>query len=61
MHRELPGSSRLKGDLSGLSNTEVRSLVSKHFRDLNNGGVPHDALKELGKGLRSRYPGLYER
>ena len=61
MHRRLPGSSRLRGDFSGLTSSEARALVSQQFRDLSNAGVPRDSLIELGRGIRSKYPSLYER
>jgi hypothetical protein len=59
MHTGLPVSSRLKGDLSGLTNHEVRALVAQQLRDLAAAGVPRKALQKLGRELTTRYPGLY--
>jgi RHS repeat-associated protein len=55
LHRALPGSSPLTGDLAGLSNQEVRAAVSQQIRDLLDAEVPRSALNELGAEMRARY------
>ena len=61
MHRRLPSSSRLQGDLSNLTASEVRALISQQLRDLDQAGVPRENLRQVGRRMRELYPGLYTR
>ena len=61
MHRGLPSSSRLQGDLSNLTASEVRALISQQLRDLDQARVPREHLRQLGRRMRELYPGLYTR
>ena len=61
MHQTLPRSSRLQGDFSDRTASEVRALISQQLRDLVQAGVPRENLRHLGRRMRELYPGLYMR
>jgi RHS repeat-associated protein len=59
MHRGLPVTSRLRGDLSQLAAKEVRAVISQQLRDLAKAGVPADALQKLSLAIRQAYPAIF--
>ena len=58
-HARLPSTSRLKGNLSTLTPSQLRAAISRQLRDAANANVPTATLRDLAREIRRRYPSIF--
>ena len=59
-HAALPFTSRLRGNFSTLTPSELRAIISQQLRDAANANVPAATLRELAREIRRRYPSIFQ-